>query len=197
MTAIRGGGPFGAGRLAGSDADELVAALRRASGMLRDDMEEAKEGSAVEKSSSVAAAPTAPVVPVTPVAPARAAAAVKVAPVAVAVAPIVPVAVAPVTVKVSPPIVAPAVTAAVSAPSRAEEPRVLTIAEGLDAFLLDPKSIPSVDLGGLRDGIIACLGMIQTEIMSRPAATTTVAQAAPVPPPQRLAPALQEGEVNG
>lgn len=197
----RGGGPFGAGRLRGDEAAELVEALAKAQDML---VADSRSGAGAAQESKVAAAPVkAAIVPVpkkaaAPVPPA-APAVVK----AVAPAPAPAKSASPAPTKPAP--VAPAAVAPAqqSGSQPAPEVVVVTIAQGLDSFLLEPKKIATADLLGLRDGIIQCLGLIQTEIMSRPASGPAngpaAAPAARAPeeqsamPRNKLAPPLSQG----
>jgi hypothetical protein len=156
-------GPFGVGRLQGAEAAELAQALREVQAMLRRDSLELSVNAEPFVSAS-SSAPEALVVPKQ----------------AVAVAPKVDV------VKVDAPRPAPAPPAPVQAPaivlpsvaSSSEQPKVVTIAQGLDEFLFDAKQISTQDLEGLRDGIIHCLGLIQGEILSRPTAASAPRQEA-------------------
>jgi hypothetical protein len=143
----RGGGPFGAGRLSSiADVNKLEDLLQRTMGMLC-------------KADMVTGTVSAPVK--TTVAAVQEKIPVKVAPQQVkgyqpAVTAVQPP--APVPVKV--------VQAPASAPSQDDAP--LTIAQGLDSFLLAPNQSSFEELSGLRDGLIQCLYMVQQELGTRP-----------------------------
>lgn len=183
----RGGGPFGAGRLRGAEAGELASALREAADMLQRDFDD--YGESAGATSTIAAAAIEASAP-SPKVPSPS-------------SPTVPKAPAPEKVSAAQPLsqtrsageIAVPKVVEQSLPEEVSEPVVMTIAQGLDAFLLDKERISTQDLLGLRDGVIQCLGLIQSEIMSRsqlPAAPVTPS----VQPPaqEKPAPVLCEDE---
>jgi hypothetical protein len=178
----RGGGPFGAGRLQGEEAKDLADALRDAEAMLKKDFDD-----------FAALKPAAKPVAVTP------------PPVAKDVGAKQPAPPAPATLKPEPKVAVkvptmPATVPQASKPAPAPAavgPVVKTIAQGLDAFLLDPSKIGTQDLEGLRDGIIQCLGLIQNEVVARQRGSISPAPASPAAAPQpegKPAPPLQHDE---
>eukprot|EP00596_Hydrurales_sp_CCMP1899_P010102 CAMPEP_0119040028 /NCGR_PEP_ID=MMETSP1177-20130426/9826_1 /TAXON_ID=2985 /ORGANISM="Ochromonas sp, Strain CCMP1899" /LENGTH=581 /DNA_ID=CAMNT_0007004675 /DNA_START=74 /DNA_END=1817 /DNA_ORIENTATION=- len=146
----RGGGPFGAGRLRTlKDVNQLEDLLTKTMGMLcKADM--------MPGTVSAPAKPT--VVAVKEQIPAK-----------VAPPPPVKVVPAPVAKVVQPPLkVAAPVEAVQAAPVSTEDEAPLTIAQGLDTFLQAPNKSSYEELSGLRDGLIQCLYLVQTELGTRP-----------------------------
>jgi hypothetical protein len=89
-------------------------------------------------------------------------------PVAVPAPPAAAAAVVPAPVPAPVPVPVP-VAVAVAAPATAEQSAPVSIAQGLDQFLQRGNTMSVGELDGLRDGLIQCLGLLQSEIMSRDA----------------------------
>lgn len=145
----RGGGPFGAGRLSNiADVNKLEDLLQRTMGMLC-------------KADMVTGAVSAPVK--TTVAAVQEKIPVKVAPQPVK-------GYQPAVTAVQPPVQKPVPDKVVqaSAPAPSQDDAPLTIAQGLDSFLLAPNQSSFEELSGLRDGLIQCLYMVQQELGTRP-----------------------------
>ena len=178
----RGGGPFGAGRLGGVEAAELAAELRGLTRVLAEDRRRLGDTPPVEPHPP--AAPSAREPKAAPLSsPPREQPPRPRSPEPEPVIATTKVAAQPDPVRSIP---APAPPApSVPAPA-ASEPVVMTIAQGLDAFLQRGDAMGTEDLQGLRDALIDCLGLIQAEIKSRPLSPRASEQPrspAPKPPP--------------
>eukprot|EP01036_Dinobryon_divergens_P029337 gene29337-38416_t len=164
----RGGGRFGMGRLEGAEREELAAALRAAARTLEKDSSLAEPVKVQPKKQIREEQKSLPKIPVP--------SAVLPSPPAARAAP-VPAAPAPAAAAVAPaaanPASAPPATSLSFPPPAANEP--IPIAFGLDKFLQDPKKFDLEELSALRDGIIQCLGLIQSEL-------TAAASRPPSPP---------------
>lgn len=165
----RGGGPFGVGRLEGSDAEDLEKALLEFYQMMQIDTEKVLEGTkketkmpTAEKTASVQEKTLKPSTLVANVAkpPAETP-----KPTVQSVKPTKPVApVVPVTSQEVPVVEQPTVKD-VATPS--EGPKVMSLAKGIDEFLTDSKSMSLGELSSLRDGVIQLLSLLQNTINDR------------------------------
>ena len=147
----RGGGPFGSGRLRGSELREMKKNLVAAVQMLSKDATVAPVERAVVPAAPVAKAP-----------------APKAAPAPDAMADI---AKCPAMSDSSPlPVMNDKRELEYPEslrPSPAEEGQPVPIALGLDKFLQAPRSLQTNELSALRDALIQCLAMVQTEVTTR------------------------------
>lgn len=202
----RGGGPFGSGRLEGKEAEELGTSLKAALAMLQKDASSSESTTAPAPSKSSVEMASSPATTSRSIAPSPVAAGntkptpsttPQVPPLKAAVAAPTPM---PAPVAEKPKAAKSMVSASEGAAAAPGGMKVVTIAEGLDSFLLAPKEVSTEDLKGLRDGIIHCLGLIQAEILSRPLeqpvqpSSATAASVGSSPTASKTAPLLSEGE---
>jgi len=198
----RGGGPFGIGRLVGSEVNALENNLRAAYSMLENDMKKMKtEGKPIVKEVKASAKDDSEPLPdlkkvVSSVSQSRQepeTAAPKqiqqASTIASIKAPPAPIKAPPAPVKV------PVQSQAVSKPPPTPVQSIPTeslvevpISQGLQDFLTSPQSLSVIELNGLRDGLIQCLSMIQMEIMKRPADLPTNMPLVPIAQPPQVDP---------
>lgn len=184
----RGGGPFGSGRLVGSEVNALEKNLRSVYSMLENDIVTTKkEAKIIGRETKITAADESEPLPdLKKAAAASQPPQVQARPekpkveTPIAKAPIVP---------PKPTIAAPKPTIAAPEPVQAVAstqdlgPVEVPISKGLENFLQSPQYLSIQELNGLRDGLIQCLSMIQMEIMKRPIDAPTNMPMIPQSPP--------------